>query len=161
MEVARLYEYMSRVYFYSNETLPIMYIVLRFLNEAEKAGTSPELATAYASLAVLAGFAQLYNLANSYVVWGLSAAEKVNQPSNRITVNVVTGVYKFMLGKWDEVRAHALEAKVLCEQLGDAPPRRVLVVPRPDRGHRRLEHLVGPVGVGEALPEVDRVVGER
>jgi class 3 adenylate cyclase/tetratricopeptide (TPR) repeat protein len=119
IEVARLYEYMSRVYFYSNETLPIMYIVLRFLNEAEKAGTSPELATAYSSLAVLAGFAQLHNLAESYIERGLSVAEKVNQPSNRITVNVVTGVYKVMVGKWDEVRARALEAKALCEQLGD------------------------------------------
>ena len=118
-EVARLYEYMSRVYFYSNETLPIMYIVLRFLNEAEKAGTSPELATAYSSLGVLAGIAQLHNLAESYVEWGLAVAEKVNQPSNRITVNVVTGVYKVMVGKWEEVRAHALEAKALCEELGD------------------------------------------
>jgi class 3 adenylate cyclase/tetratricopeptide (TPR) repeat protein len=119
MEVARLYEYMSRIYFYSNETLPIMYIVLRFLNEAEKAGISPELATAYSSLAVLAGFAQLHNLAESYIERGLAVAEKVNQPSNRITVNVVTGVYKVMVGKWDEVRARALEAKALCEQLGD------------------------------------------
>ena len=66
IEVARLYEYMSRVYFYSNETLPVIYIVLRFLNEAEKAGTSPELATAYSSMAVLAGFAQLHDLAESY-----------------------------------------------------------------------------------------------
>jgi tetratricopeptide (TPR) repeat protein len=110
---------MSRVYFYSNETLPIMYIVLRFLNEAEKAGTSPELATAYSSLAVLAGFAQLHGLAESYVERGLSVAEKVNQPSNRITVNVVTGVYKVMVGKWEEVRAHAMEAMALSEELGD------------------------------------------
>ncbi|HJS20418.1 MAG TPA: adenylate/guanylate cyclase domain-containing protein [Anaerolineales bacterium] len=119
LEVARLYEYMSRVYFYSNETLPIMYIVLRFLNEAEKAGTSPELATAYSSLAVLAGFAQLYGLADSYVKYGLAVAEQVNQPSNRITVNVVTGVHKISVGKWEEVRVRALEAKLLCEQLGD------------------------------------------
>ncbi|MGE5462916.1 MAG: AAA family ATPase, partial [Syntrophothermus sp.] len=119
IEVARLYEYMSRVYFYSNETLPIVYIVLRFLNEAEKAGTSPELATAYSSMAVLAGFAQLHNLAESYSGRGLAVAEQVNQPSNRITVNVVTGVHKVSVGKWDEVRARALEAQALCEQLGD------------------------------------------
>ena len=119
IEVARLYEYMSRVYFYSNETLPVVYIVLRFLNEAEKAGTSPELATAYSSTAVLAGFAQLHDLAESYSTRGLAVAEQVNQPSNLITVNVVTGVHKVSVGKWDEVRARALEAQALCEQLGD------------------------------------------
>ncbi|MCK7485415.1 MAG: hypothetical protein MZU97_07535 [Bacillus subtilis] len=40
--MARLYELMSRIYFYSNETLPIVYTAIRFLNEAEKAGRSPE-----------------------------------------------------------------------------------------------------------------------
>jgi class 3 adenylate cyclase/tetratricopeptide (TPR) repeat protein len=119
IEVARLYEFMSRVYFYSNETLPVIYITLRFLNEAEKAGTSPELATAYSSMAVLAGFAQLHGLADSYSERGLAVAEQVNQPSNRITVNVVTGVHKVSVGKWEEVRARALEAQALCEQLGD------------------------------------------
>ena len=119
IEVARLYEFMSRVYFYSNETLPVIYITLRFLNEAEKAGTSPELATAYSSMAVLAGFAKLPGLAESYSAQGLAVAEKVNQPSNRITVNVVTGVHKVSVGKWEEVTARALEAQSLCEQLGD------------------------------------------
>ncbi|MCK6538976.1 MAG: tetratricopeptide repeat protein, partial [Anaerolineales bacterium] len=119
IEVARLYELMSRVYFYSNETLPIIYVALRFLNEAEKAGASPELAVAYSSMAVLAGFAQLHNLAETYVARGIDVAEKVNQPSTLITVNVVTSVYQITVGKWDEVRARALKAKAICEELGD------------------------------------------
>jgi hypothetical protein len=80
LEVARQYELMSRIYFYSNETLPIMYTVLRFLNEAEKAGTSPELATAYSSMGVLAGFAQLHKLADDYVNRGLETSAQVNNP---------------------------------------------------------------------------------
>jgi class 3 adenylate cyclase/tetratricopeptide (TPR) repeat protein len=119
VEVSRLYEFMSRIYFYSNETLPIMYTVLRFLNEAEKTGKSPELAIAYTSLAVLMGFAQLHSLAESYIERGIAVAESVNQPSNLITVNVVTGVYMIMVGKWDEVRKRAGRAKAICEQLGD------------------------------------------
>jgi tetratricopeptide (TPR) repeat protein len=110
---------MTRIYFYSNETLPIIYTTLRFLNEAERTGTTPELATAYSSLAVLAGFAQLHGLADAYIRRGIAVAQKVNELSNLITVNVVTGVYKIAIGKWDEVRAQALEAKALCEQLGD------------------------------------------
>ena len=119
IEVARLYELMTRIYFYSNETIPIIYTVLRFLNEAEKAGTSAELATAYASMAVLAGLVQLHPLADRYVERGLSVAKAVNQPSNIITVNVVTSAYKLTVGKWDEVREKTLEAKAIAEELGD------------------------------------------
>jgi len=119
IEVARLYELMSRIYFYSNETLPIIYTVLRFLNETEKVGTSPELATAYSSLAVLVGFAQLHNLAESYIERGISVAQTVNQPSNLITVSVVTSVYQIGVGKWDEVRTRVERAQTICEELGD------------------------------------------
>ena len=44
-------------------------------------------------------------------------------------------------------------------QLGDARARRVLVAPLPDGRHRHLAQLVGTVGVGEALAEVDRARG--
>ena len=46
-------------------------------------------------------------------------------------------------------------------QLGDAVARRVLVPPFPDGGHRHLAQLFGPVGVGEALAEVDRARRRR
>jgi tetratricopeptide (TPR) repeat protein len=119
IEVSRLYELMGRSYFYSQETLPIMYCILRLVNTAERAGPSPELASAYAGLAVLAGFAQLHSLAEIYVDRALAVAESVNQPSNLIGVDVVTSVYKITVGKWDEVRVRGREARVLCEQLGD------------------------------------------
>ncbi|HEX6269368.1 MAG TPA: AAA family ATPase [Anaerolineales bacterium] len=119
METSHLYELMGRVYFYSQETLPIMYCILRFMNTAEKAGPSPELASAYAGMAVLAGLAQLHPLAETYVERALAVAREVNQPSNLITVNVVTSVYHLTVGKWDQVRARAEEAKAICEQLGD------------------------------------------
>lgn len=119
IEVARLYELLGRIYFYSNETLPIMYTVVRFLNEAEKAGPSPELASAYSSMAVLAGFAQLHSLADTYVERGLAVASEVNLPSNLITVYVVTSAYLLTVGKWEAVRRRVDEAKAICEQLGD------------------------------------------
>ena len=119
IDVARLYELMGRIYFYSNESLPITYCVLRFMNTAEKAGPSPELASSYAGMAFLAGFAQLHQLAESYVDRALAVAKEVNLPSNLITVNVVTGVYELGAGKWDNVRTKGLEARALCEQLGD------------------------------------------
>ena len=119
IEVARLYELLGRIYFYSNETLPIMYSVVRFLNEAEKAGPSPELASAYSSMAVLAGFAQLHTLAETYVDRALTVAREVNLSSNLITVYVVTSAYLITVGKWDDVRRRVEEAKTICEQLGD------------------------------------------
>ena len=119
LENARLYELLGRMYFYSNETLPIMYCILHFLNYAEKAGTSPELASAYSGAAVLAGFAQLHKLAETYVARAVAIANEVNQPSNLITVNVVTSVYHIAVGKWDDIRAKAQRARELCEELGD------------------------------------------
>jgi class 3 adenylate cyclase/tetratricopeptide (TPR) repeat protein len=119
IDVARLYELMGRIYFYSNESLPIMYCVLRFVNSAERAGPSPELASSYAGMAFLAGFTQLHSLAESYLDRALAVAKEVNQPSNLITVNVVTGVYELGVGKWDNVRAKGQEAQAICEQLGD------------------------------------------
>lgn len=120
LEIARLYELMGRMYFYSNETLPIIYTILNFLNTAEKAGTSPELANAYSGTAVMSGFAQLHPLAETYVNRAIAVAKEVNQPSNLITVNVVTSVYQISVGKWDEVRQKAGEAKAICEDLGDS-----------------------------------------
>ena len=46
-------------------------------------------------------------------------------------------------------------------QLGDAGPRRVLVVAGADGGDGGVEHLLRSVGVGEALPEVDRAGLDR
>ncbi|MEO8355296.1 MAG: AAA family ATPase [Chloroflexota bacterium] len=119
LDVARLYELMGRIYFYSNETMPIMYCILHFLNTAETAGPSPELASSYAGMAVLAGLAQLHPLANTYVDRALTVACEVNQLPNQVTVRVVSGAYKVGVGKWVEVREMVEEAKVICEQLGD------------------------------------------
>ena len=96
-----------------------MYCILRFVNAAEKAGPSAELASSYSGMAILAGFAQLHSLAETYVDRALTIAEEVNQPSNSITVGVVTSVYNITVGKWDEVRARAEKAKAICEQIGD------------------------------------------
>ena len=119
IEVSRLYELMGRIYFYSQETLPIMYCILSFVNTAEKAGPSAELASSYSGMAVLAGLAQLHSLAETYVERALAIAEEVNEPSNLITVSVVTSVYQITVGKWNEIRARAEKAKAICEHLGD------------------------------------------
>ena len=119
IEVSRLFELMGRIYFYSQETLAIVYSILRFVNIAERAGASPELASSYAGMAVLAGFTQFHSLAEFYVKRALSIAEEVSQPANLITVYVVTSVYQISVGKWEEIRARAEKARLLCEEIGD------------------------------------------
>ena len=118
-EVSRLFELIGRFYFYSQEQIPVVYSILRFVNIAERAGASSELASSYSAMAVLAGFVQLHSLADIYVKRALAIAEEVNQPSNLITVQVVTSVYQISVGKWDEIRIRAEKAKLLCEQIGD------------------------------------------
>jgi len=119
IEISRLYELMARIYFYSNQTIPIVYTGLSLMNSAEKAGPSPELASAYSSMSVLAGIAQLHKLAEAYVSRAVTISKEFNQPSNLITVDVVTSAYKITVGEWDEVRERVEEAKSICEQLGD------------------------------------------
>jgi class 3 adenylate cyclase/tetratricopeptide (TPR) repeat protein len=119
IEISRLYELMGRIYFYSNQTIPIVYTGLSFLNSAEKAGPSPELASAYSSMSVLAGIAQFHKLAETYVNRAVAISKEFNQPSNLITVDVVTSAYKITVGEWEEVRKRVEEAKSICEQLGD------------------------------------------
>jgi tetratricopeptide (TPR) repeat protein len=70
-------------------------------------------------MAVLAGFTQLHSLADIYVDRALTIAEQVNQPSNLITVQVVTSVYQISVGKWEEIRVRAEKARLTCEQIGD------------------------------------------
>ena len=120
LAVARLYELMGRIYFYSNETIPVMYSILRFLNTAERAGSSPELASSYSGMAVLAGLAQLFPLADGYVNRALEVANEVNQLPNQASVRVVNGAYLVGVGRWNDVRKMVEEAKAICEQLGDS-----------------------------------------
>ena len=119
IEVSRLFELLGRFYFYSQEQIPVVYCILRFVNIAERAGASPALASSYSAMAVLAGFAQLHSLADIYVDRALTIAEQVREPSNLITVQVVTSVYQISVGKWDEIRARAEKARALCEEIGD------------------------------------------
>ncbi len=119
LELVRLYESIGRIYFYSQETLPIIYSILQLLNFAEKIGASPELASAYAGMAVLCGIARLHGLAEEYAARALAAAKEVNLTSMIITVNVVTSVYHMSVGKWEEARRKGHEARELCVQLGD------------------------------------------
>jgi class 3 adenylate cyclase/tetratricopeptide (TPR) repeat protein len=119
IEVSRLFELLGRFYFYSQEQIPVVYCILRFVNIAERAGASPALASSYSAMAVLAGFVQLHSLADIYVERALTIAEQVREPSNLITVQVVTSVYQISVGKWAEIRARAEKARALCEEIGD------------------------------------------
>jgi len=100
-----------------------MYCVLRLVNIARTgrpiSGAGICLCQA---LAILAGFAQLHSLADIYVERALAVAESVNQPSNLITVGVMTSVYQIAVGKWEEIRTRAKEARAICEQLGELSP---------------------------------------
>jgi tetratricopeptide (TPR) repeat protein len=96
-----------------------MYTQLRFLNVAERAGTSPELASAYSRMILVTEFAQLHFLSETYVDRSIAVVEEVNQPSILMRVSVLTNLYKLRVGKWDEVRARVEEAMAICEQLGN------------------------------------------
>jgi tetratricopeptide (TPR) repeat protein len=105
LEVARIYERLGEIYYWSNETLPAIYAALRTLNLAEQVGPSPELARAYANMCLVAGFASLRSLAESYSRRAQeAAAQSVQHQPALVWVLELTGVYAIGIGQW--VKAH-------------------------------------------------------
>jgi len=117
LEAARTYERLGEVYYWSNETLAAIYAALRTLNLAEQAGPSPELARAYANMCLVAGFASLRGLAETYSRRAQAAAQS-EQPALAWVLEL-TGVYALGAGQWDKARETLSEGARVAQQLED------------------------------------------
>jgi tetratricopeptide (TPR) repeat protein len=93
--------------------------VLHAVNLAERAGPSPELARAYASMSVAAGVVQLHVLARSYAQNALEIARAEHDLPARAFVLVATSTYHGTMGNWATAQAGLLEGLEIAERLGD------------------------------------------
>ena len=119
LEAARTYERLGEIYYWSNETLPAIYAALRTLNLAERAGPSPELARAYANMCLVAGFASLRSLADSYSRRAQAAAQEVQHQPALAWVLELTGVYAIGVGQWTKARDTLEQGRLIAAQLED------------------------------------------
>ena len=86
LEAARAFERLAFLNYYANARGPGISAVLHAVNLAERAGPSPELARAYASMSVGAGVVQLHTLARSYARKALEIARGIPAGSRVLDV---------------------------------------------------------------------------
>src|SRR5207253_2456803 len=99
--------------------LACLHAAFRTLNLAESAGTSPELARAYANASVLFGLLSMHRAARAHALRARKTAEEVNLLPCSTYVFEVVGIYWYGVGEWDKARATLGEARALAERIGD------------------------------------------
>src|SRR5207244_2532836 len=92
---------------------------LRTLNLAERAGSAPELARAYANVSLAAGLVPIHALAQSYSQLALAAAEQSGQLPVKNWVGLLAGVYQAGIGQWASARARIQNVIEGSFRLGD------------------------------------------
>jgi tetratricopeptide (TPR) repeat protein len=118
-EMSRICERLGELYYIANERLPLISAILHSINFAEAAGPSPELARAYANMAIASGLVPLRALAEAYCRLALDTATEIDQLSARAWVLEVTSVYRLGIGKWAPAREALGQAVQIYDRLDD------------------------------------------
>jgi class 3 adenylate cyclase/tetratricopeptide (TPR) repeat protein len=119
LEATRAFERLAFLDYYANARGPGISAVLHSVNLAERAGPSPELARAYATMSVAAGLVQLHALARSYARRALAIARAEDDLAALAFVLVATSAYHVSVGNWTTSREALLEGLGIAERLGD------------------------------------------
>lgn len=119
-ELARAYERLGFLYYFSGDTLRLMTAGLVILNLSEAAAlASRELAGAYATNSYTAGLLGLRKLARDYQRRGARLAAETGDLPSLGWVQVVWGNYNLGIGNWGEAEAAFKEVDGLARQIGD------------------------------------------
>ena len=119
LEATRAFERLAFLNYYANAKGAGISAVLHQVNLAERAGPSPELARAYATMSVAAGVVQLHALARSYAQRALQIARAEHDLPALAFVLVATSTYHSTVGNWTTAREGLLEGLEIAERLGD------------------------------------------
>ncbi|MDP8936344.1 MAG: hypothetical protein M3O23_01145, partial [Actinomycetota bacterium] len=118
-EAAAGYVRLVETYWFSNESVPMLYASLAGLNVAERAGPSPDLARAYAIICMASGSVPLHRLARIYSRRALETAEAVGQLEPLAYCTLMTSLYAVGVGQWERARTGLRRALDIFEELGD------------------------------------------
>jgi tetratricopeptide (TPR) repeat protein len=119
LEATRAFERLAFLNYYANAKGAGISAVLHAVNLAERAGPSPELARAYATMSVAAGVVQLHALARSYAQRALQIARAEQDLPALAFVLVATSTYHSTVGNWTTAQEGLLEGLGIAERLGD------------------------------------------
>lgn len=120
LRAARAYSILWIVHFQKGEAVPTTLGALRTLNLAEAAGgATPELAEAYANMALISGVVPVHRLSQYYIDRALQTAEQLDFVPNEAVVLEMISIYAIGCGRWEEVRNWVERAIELNERFGD------------------------------------------
>lgn len=119
LEGASLLQMLGEVYLFTKDPYWVTYAALRSLNLAEGAGSSPELAKAYAGASVIAPQLRLHRLASRYYERAQEAAEAVDQPNVVAYVWLASSLYLTGTGRLRKSRRALERANELLDDQGD------------------------------------------
>lgn len=117
--MARAYQRLVETYWFDSDLPRMLDAALRALNLAESAPASPELARAYATMAVAAGGIPLHSVARGYVGRAKRAALHVGDPAATSYVHFIASVYHAGVGAWATLDDDLERAAALCLEIGD------------------------------------------
>ena len=118
VEAARAMERLGEVAYFTNRSLPTLYLSVRGLNEAETAGPSPELARLYGQMTVSAALLGMPPLSRLYGARGRETAERIRDPGARGWVLMTTALVAIGRGEWRDALAGFAAASDELERIG-------------------------------------------
>ena len=116
----RTFQRLVETYWFENDVARMVNAGLRALNLAERAGPSPELARAYATMCLSAGSIPIHPLAEHYASLAVRTGEEVGDPSAHAYVLFLNSVYRVGAAKWARVEADLTRAAEISLQIGDS-----------------------------------------
>jgi tetratricopeptide (TPR) repeat protein len=119
LDVARAYDHLLQIHYFEAAPLPLLHTTLRTLNLAERAGPSPELASAYANtFAGLALSPSLRKLAPQYLERAERTLELVPDATVESYVCLLKGIEHCNMGRWSAGEPWIRRAVRLADRLG-------------------------------------------
>ncbi|WP_323673925.1 ATP-binding protein [Microvirga lotononidis] len=120
LKAARVYEDLTRIYYFQGDKTRLIYATLRATALAERVGSiTPVLVVNYASLGAICGVIPLRKQAEYYLQLSNRLSEELNNPAVRPRVDLLTGLYKTSVGDWEQARIHFERGLEQASSVGD------------------------------------------
>ncbi|HVY49156.1 MAG TPA: hypothetical protein VHB21_24870, partial [Minicystis sp.] len=119
LDLSRAYQRISEIAYFENRTALLVYATLVALNVAEAAGASPELARAYANLAITASVIPLGGPADRYGEHAVAMAKELGDGSALSYVLMARGIVLYGRGEVAAAKRAIGEACAIAVRLGD------------------------------------------
>lgn len=119
LELVRIFKLLGQAFFFMNQANPTVYVTLYQLNLAERISPSPELAEAYANMAIVSGLIPIHRLARRYIRCGVEIAQSLKDSYTIGQISSVISLYYLGIGEWQTARHYIQRSTSVADQVGD------------------------------------------